>query len=350
MVRCQEPGARSRELEAGSQNIRIGRYTLCLLGLLLGVSACREHVVDIYHIPSGSMRPTLVEDDYVVVRKHVAPEEMERAALVVFQREGQRCIKRLIGKPGDLIYFYGGSIYGLDKAGEELLCFSALTEDYVPFVSFEGTLEPEQDEQGKVVAVCFKQMGLPLGRLSFRGGREMKAALLHGSVYGDFLGMNNFALARIITDKEVGRGQAVYYLELRHSPSLSSPPPRFVACKEGNMRLEIGTANTILPLHAAQVDVLGGVSYFNAVTRYAYFRQGTLRVAGVDLFPTASLHDQDFLDRGVPNKEMIQTHGIRVPEGHYLVLGDNGPLSSDSRDFGCIPQEAIQGVAISVIQ
>lgn len=32
-----------------------------------------------------------------------------------------------------------------------------------------------------------------------------------------------------------------------------------------------------------------------------------------------------------------------IPEGHYLVLGDNRPISRDSRDFGLITEDAIIG-------
>jgi signal peptidase I len=33
----------------------------------------------------------------------------------------------------------------------------------------------------------------------------------------------------------------------------------------------------------------------------------------------------------------------RIPEGHYFVLGDNRPHSSDSREFGLVPAECIRG-------
>ena len=33
----------------------------------------------------------------------------------------------------------------------------------------------------------------------------------------------------------------------------------------------------------------------------------------------------------------------KIPEGHYLVLGDNRPISRDSRDFGLITEDAIIG-------
>ncbi len=326
---------------------RAGFYTLSSLVLLLGVIACREHVVDMYHIPSGSMRPTLVEDDYVVVRKSVKPETIERKALIIFQHNGERCVKRLIGKPGDTLYFYGGRIYGIDKDGQEL-SFTDLKQDYVPFASFEGTLGTEQDLEGKVTSVCFKQMGLSLGRLAFTNTGGAKTTSLRNGAYGDFVGINNFALARIVTDKEVGRSQTVYYLELRHSPSLTSPPPQFVAADDGLMRLEIGAKKSFIPLRPDQVDALGGVTVFNAESRHAYFRNGDLLVAGYTLF-TGKSAIEDFVDRGIPDKYLIRTQGVTIPSDHYLVLGDNPSQSADSRDFGFIPASAIQGVVVTVI-
>lgn len=38
-----------------------------------------------------------------------------------------------------------------------------------------------------------------------------------------------------------------------------------------------------------------------------------------------------------------------VPEHHYFVLGDNRPRSKDSRMFGFVPQEAIEGKARLII-
>lgn len=56
-----------------------------------------------------------------------------------------------------------------------------------------------------------------------------------------------------------------------------------------------------------------------------------------------------FKDYGPPlkdgkiDKEFLQTFGLKIPEKHYMALGDNHAMSADSRYFGFIPQENLQG-------
>jgi signal peptidase I len=99
--------------------------------------------------------------------------------------------------------------------------------------------------------------------------------------------------------------------------------------------------------------------------RYAYFRDGDLYLLGAPILkkddPTliAFLKEEQkrasdssytpFLDHGAPFKEgkidhdFIKKFGLKIPEKHYLVLGDNHAMSGDSRVFGFLPEDNIQG-------
>jgi signal peptidase I len=103
--------------------------------------------------------------------------------------------------------------------------------------------------------------------------------------------------------------------------------------------------------------------------RYAYFRNGDLYIMGAKIFdrnnPALIRYAQSekekasrsskktpylpFVDDGPPlldgkfDIEKIETFGLKVPEKHYLVLGDNHAMSADSRVFGFVPQENLEG-------
>lgn len=110
-------------------------------------------------------------------------------------------------------------------------------------------------------------------------------------------------------------------------------------------------------------------------SRYAYFRDQDLYVMGGIVFPKddASLksfisNEEElqkkatqekpyipFIDKGSPvkegkiDKELIKSFGLKIPEKHYLCLGDNHAMSADSRYFGFVPQNNLQGAPSFII-
>lgn len=61
-------------------------------------------------VPSESMFPTIKIGDQVLVLK-CSPDKLERGDIVVFSRESELYIKRLIGLPGDYIVIENGIVY-----------------------------------------------------------------------------------------------------------------------------------------------------------------------------------------------------------------------------------------------
>ena len=98
-----------------------------LLMILVGVMAFRSSFADHYHIPSESMKPTLVPGSRVLVNKLAydvkvpftqislaKTNEPQRGDVVVFanpQNPSQNYIKRIIGLPGDRIMIAAGRVF-----------------------------------------------------------------------------------------------------------------------------------------------------------------------------------------------------------------------------------------------
>ena len=109
--------------------------------------------------------------------------------------------------------------------------------------------------------------------------------------------------------------------------------------------------------------------------RYAYFRDGSLYLLGSKIMdkddPVLIAFNESekkkqtqasakapyiaFKDYGAPIKngqidvDFVRTFGVTMPEKHYLVLGDNHAMSSDSRIFGFVPQSNLQGAPSLII-
>lgn len=256
-------------------------FAIALVLALAIATVVRQSWFEIYEIPTGSMRPTFKEQDDLTVSKtafginiplktdhfYFDPALVERAGVIIFSGDGvdlpdtdttyfglfpakKRYTKRMIGKPGDSLYFYGGKIYGIDKNGNEireLIDDKAMQKlEHIPFLSFEG--RPAAVSPTEIV---IKHMNMPVGRILYLpqeglvgeinvdGNWKRETAKGSGesgpSKLSDFFGIGNFAMARLLTkdqlpEKEKKSGMAekgILFLELAHSPSLTYPKPKF---------------------------------------------------------------------------------------------------------------------------
>ena len=488
---------------------------------LVVATIVRQMWFELYEIPTGSMRPTFKEQDHLTVTKTVFginvplatnhfyfdPHLVQRTSVAIWSGEGvphldsndtfmgifpytKRYIKRCMGKPGDTLYFYGGRIYGFDRDGNDLkeLRDNSWTAslEYVPFTNFEGRAESKRTKTAPEIVFHYFNQGIGRYRLLngttkgevFNGktwveDRPEAQSKPHTTIqtYSDFWGMRNFALARILDKDQLEKltvynikelGEAPLYLELRHTPSLSFPPP-LISERFG---IAIKGYSTVIPLNEKHLRALmdhmytcrfvvsdgvansyragkvsarptspsfsniadgtyefyygkgveikwGGINFdlpkthplcsdspkniqrlFNVgiemstvvepnsrnqpyfPNRYAYFRDGDLYVMGGKIMdkddPTllnfnmrekkreASASSQQpyvaFRDYGPPlnssgelDKEFIAAFGLRIPDEKYLMLGDNHAMSQDSRYFGPVPQNNLQGAPSLII-
>jgi signal peptidase I len=256
-----------------------------------------------YEIPTGSMRPTFREQDHLTVSKlafginrpletkhlYFDPNLVQRNSILIFSGENvplidqettyfgiipytKRYIKRLIGKPGDSVYFYGGKLYIVDKddnAVTEMLDSPYLKGlEHIPYLSFEGYTTSTNPQQ-----FVFNQMHRPTGKVSasereiigevYTGNKWIKDQPLaqlrpHDSIqtYSDFYGMRNYGMAQLLTKQQMQQdksldstdvGDGVLYLEIRHTPSLNNP------VREGSTNLII-PYKTVLPISQKKLN------------------------------------------------------------------------------------------------
>ena len=233
------------------------------------------------------------------------PEYVQRMGGIVFTVEGmdvvdsdttyfwifpgkKRYVKRCMGKPGDTLYFYGGRIYAIDKEGnpvKELTDEAYLKEiglekiHHVPYITMEGKIAlQDKISQGIYATALFNQWDIPVGRLSLERGRKIKGEFFNGKEwvkddpaalkaphdmpqsYSDLWGIGNYAMARLLTADmiwqiyhEDPKTKAPLYLELRHTPNLTYPPPELRSNELGRTSPEITPFYSLIPLNESHL-------------------------------------------------------------------------------------------------
>lgn len=317
---------------------------LALVFALAIATVIRQSWFELYEIPTGSMRPTFKEQDHLTVSKTqfginiplktehflFEPENVKRNGIVIWSGDGvalgdvdtayfglipykKRYVKRLIGKPGDTLYFYGGKIYGIDQEGkwlEELVSTPGLEKiEHIPFLSFEGF--PSSPSKG---VVLLEQMHQPIGKLQLNRKGELVGEIYDGSewvvdspaaaktahnrlkTYSDFWGIGNFAMARLLTPEQVKSypdldtkdlGEGLYYLELIHHPSLTYPRP-LLSRPLPTTQMMMNPHHTLIPVQEKHAQALMD----NLYTARFEVKNGVARRYGVNEVPYSQLNPQ----------------------------------------------------------
>ncbi|MGI9272697.1 MAG: signal peptidase I [Woeseiaceae bacterium] len=116
---------RIQALQKPARARRIAREIASITILIVTVLAARSTLADHYHVPSGSMEPTLKAGDRVVVDKRAfglrvpftqihltRGEDVAAGEVVIFDspRDGKRLIKRIVAVGGDTVAISNGRL------------------------------------------------------------------------------------------------------------------------------------------------------------------------------------------------------------------------------------------------
>jgi signal peptidase I len=255
---------------------------------------------ELYTIPSGSMRPTLKEEDYLVVSKtdyginvplqeahfYFDPDLVKRGSIVVFNGANmdisdsdtiyfylfpgkKQFVKRLIGKPGDILYFYGGKIYGIDASGNPINDLQEVNQiEHIPFIRFDGKAEtPNGPKNGMFPSVLFYQMNLPVAKLWINSIGKITGEMIPQrgrqtpAQYSDLWGMKNFAMARLLSKADMEKihpaadvQEGLLYLELTHHPTLQGG--QLIRDEYNRLRPELALSTSIIPLQKQHLEAI----------------------------------------------------------------------------------------------
>jgi len=106
-------------------------WVFSLLVAVLIATSIKSAIADWNTVPTGSMKPTIIEGDRIFVNKlaydlkvpyttiHIAEwDNPKRGEVVVFYspQDGKRLVKRVVGVPGDTIYMQDAQLYINGKA------------------------------------------------------------------------------------------------------------------------------------------------------------------------------------------------------------------------------------------
>lgn len=179
----------------------------------------------------------------------------------------------MIGKPGDVLYFYGGQLYGIDEYGNDIspqLQSSQLAHiDHVPYIHLNGKVVHISKTQGDIhKSVILKQMNQNVAKLSLTSKNHVSGELLppfstNFKDYFELWGYQNYGMARLLTREEatkytnISQSQftdAALYMEIIHHPTICHP--KIERDYLGRLYPSVGASSSLLPLQERHLRTL----------------------------------------------------------------------------------------------
>lgn len=359
------------------------------LAFALGVALLIRQVwFELYEIPTGSMRPTFKEKDRLIVSKtnfginipfttkhiYFDPSLVKRSGIIVFTVENmdvhdpdtmyfwifpgkKQFVKRMMARPGDTLYFYGGKIYGFDKDGRDISHELQLPQlggiTHIPILGFDGnvsTSEPFQTPMGiGYRTTIIHQMNEPVARLTVSGRNRTEGEMLFTPTihnrnappiknYYDLWGIGNYGKARIVYKDDIrSYGEkndicledAPLYLEIQHHPDQNN-----IALGRDfydRIRPQFLLSTSIIPLNEKHLKAI----FNNLYTGRFIVRNGYVTSYGMGKRGHLQTHTITRLD-GVPDGTYEYYHGqaYQITFGGYAKkLGKNHPLMRYNQDL-----------------
>ncbi|MGE0190420.1 MAG: signal peptidase I [Planctomycetota bacterium] len=349
-----------------------------LAGIVIAFFVVRAFVMEVFHIPSTSMEPTLLVGDRVAVRK--IGGQPKRWDIVTFELKGITYVKRMVGMPGESFAIRNGDLYA---DGTMLVKPYELSQalrrpiDRWDFGSDDGARGPGMGwrrtaADGGVTWVRetapYQPDGTLLGeRGDFRYALRDGWLVVAGHIDGD--GALRAVFARTpfgyegsdpAARLEVEAGTRGTHLLLRRRDETGAwlEPEMLLADPgwrlAGSARLEIGVIDGVVHL------ALGGRSWSQSVSlpdepvRIEVGARGPgahLGAVALDADQHWS-HQHQYAVPGPPGPDgrlpPLATYAFPIPEDAFFALGDNTLNSDDSRTVakGAIPVANLTGPVV----
>jgi signal peptidase I len=160
-----------------------GSFTKTLIAAIICAGIVRSFFYEPFHIPSSSMKPSLLIGDYIFVSKfsygyskysfplslnlfsgRIAPKDPKRGDVIVFRLPSDpniNYVKRLIGLPGDTIQMIDGQVYinqkplpkeylgnFIDENGLKIKKFTETLPEGNAIITLDQSLNTPQDNTG----------------------------------------------------------------------------------------------------------------------------------------------------------------------------------------------------------